>query len=262
MWIDINAKLGQWPFKKLLFDDAPTLVQRMDKFGVDLSVVSSLNSVFYKNTQSGNQCLFDEWQSSSILKNRLLPFCVINPTYPGWQYDFRKCIEDWGMYGVCVYPQYHDYDIAHPALIELAVLAQEYDVPIVFTLRMTDFRQRSWMDVTEEWALADVLPLLKRVPETKYIILNLANSTRLAPEDEAFFNRCNILMDTSGRMLNRLSDHIKRWGIEKFAFGSHTPILDYCTSRLRIEYLDNEYDHSMKDQIRYRNATKFLKLSQ
>ncbi|WP_236978916.1 amidohydrolase family protein [Membranihabitans maritimus] len=261
MLIDINAKIGQWPFKKLMFEDGVSLIRRMDQFAVDRSVVSSLNGIFYKNTQTANHALYEECKSSSILKERIIPFCIINPSYSGWKYDFNKCINDWGMRGVCVYPQYHDYSISDPELIELAVLAAENDVPVALTLRMVDFRQRSWLDIEREWALQDVLPLLKEVPDAKYLILNVANSTSLTDENLELFKRSNVLMDTSGRMLNRLSDHLKIFGDDKFAFGTHTPILDYCTPRLRIEYLDREYDESVKDKLKYQNASQFLNLS-
>ena len=53
MLIDINAYVGHWPFMQLKYNTCESLAQRMDRFGVDVSVISNLNGIFYKNTHSG-----------------------------------------------------------------------------------------------------------------------------------------------------------------------------------------------------------------
>lgn len=260
MLIDINSKVGQWPFKKLKFQTCRELVDRMDQYGVDVSVVSSLNGIFYKNTQSANQDLFNEWNASDILKDRLIPFGVINPTYAGWKYDLNQCMEQWGMKGICVYPKYHDYSINDPKLIEMVEMARDYDLVVALTLRMVDFRQRSWLGIEREWALRDVLPLIRAVPDAKYFVYNVANSTKLDDPDRHVWNNAAVLMDTSGRTLNNLSVHLDDFGSDKFGFGSHAPILDYCTGRLRIEFLDQNIEEAVKEKLRYENASKMLKI--
>ena len=55
MLLDINAHVGHWPFKELKYNTFAALLERMNKFGVDISVVSNLNGIFYKNTQSANE---------------------------------------------------------------------------------------------------------------------------------------------------------------------------------------------------------------
>ena len=51
MLIDINAYVGNWPFQQLKYNTCEALSARMNKFGVDISVISNLNGIFYKNTQ-------------------------------------------------------------------------------------------------------------------------------------------------------------------------------------------------------------------
>lgn len=258
MWIDINNHIGQWPYKKLIYDDCRSLVDRMDRFSVDKSVISSLNGIHYKNTQSANRDLYQEWKNSEEFTNRLIPFAVINPTYAGWKYDMLQCIEEYGMKGIAVYPKYHEYPVEDDRLIELAQLARDKDVIVALTLRMFDSRQRSWMDIDQEWALRDVIPIIRAVPDANYFIWNVANSTKLDPVDLEIVKRSSVLMDTSGRSINNLSGLLHEFGTDKFAFGSHSPILDYSTSRLRIEFLDVE--EKVKDQLQSGNAAKMLKI--
>jgi hypothetical protein len=127
---------------------------------------------------------------------------------------------------------------------------------------MVDQRQRSWIDITREWSLSDVVPIIREVPDAKYMILNVANGVGLNPADTAILQKADVLMDTSGRSLGNLSDLLRRYGKEKFAFGTHAPILDYLTGMLRIEAMrDDEADNETKELIRSRNAKRFLDLS-
>lgn len=268
MLIDINSYVGHWPFMQLKYNTCELLSQRMDRFGVDVSVISNLNGIFYKNTQSANQELYDEIKASKRYKNRFVSFAVINPIYAGWRQDLDTSINKLGMKGIRLYPKYHDYEITNPSLIELVKRARDMDVPVAFTFRMADSRQRSWMDIDyvaytpkPEWTLKNILPIIKEVPDAKYLILNVANSLHLNPDDMELFKRAEVLMDTSGRTIANLGSLLKVYGKEKFALGTHSPILDYLTGQLRVESLrESEANASTKELLRSGNAKRFLKL--
>jgi predicted TIM-barrel fold metal-dependent hydrolase len=102
------------------------------------------------------------------------------------------------------------------------------------------------------------MPLLKAVPDARYMMLNLSTALTLSAEEEALLKGSKVLFDTSGRHIVNFANVHKRFGEDRFAFGSHFPVLDYFTGLLRIESLrEGEGD---KDQFRYRNARSFLKL--
>ena len=61
----------------------------MNRFGVDMSVISNLNGIFYKNTQSANEELYNEVRSDKNFRDRFIPFAVINPIYAGWRDDLE-----------------------------------------------------------------------------------------------------------------------------------------------------------------------------
>lgn len=276
--IDINAYVGHWPFKQLKYNTCGTLLDRMNRFGVDVSVISNLNGIFYKNTQSANQELYDELNTDRRFKDRFLPFAIINPIYAGWRDDLEICVTKLAMKGLRLYPQYHDYEITHPSLIELVTLARDRGLPVAFDIRMVDSRQRSWMDIphfevnapekydtiTREWSLQNIIPIMRAVPDAKYMILNLANSIRLDDSDMDLLKKADVLFDTSGRVIrgaDTLGELLKRFGTDKFAFGTHSPILDYLSGRLRIESLSEvEADEPTKEMLRSGNAKRILKL--
>jgi uncharacterized protein len=58
-----------------------------------------------------------------------------------------------------------------------------------------------------------------------------------------------------------MGEFLKTYGTDKFAFGTHSPILDYLTGQLRIESLkDSEGDESIKEKLRSGNAKKMLSM--
>lgn len=259
MLLDINAYIGHWPFKQLKYNTCKSQVERMDQFGVDVSAVSNLNGVFYKNTQSANEELYHEIRSERRFQNRFIPFAIINPIYAGWRDDFKSSIEKMGMRGIRLYPLYHDYELNDPSCVELVKMARDQNLPVAFSLRLVDSRQRSWMDLETEWSLKDIIPIIREVPDAKYMILNVANSTRLSDDETNLVKKTDLLFDTSGRSMNDLPELIRIFGKNKFAFGTHSPILDYLTGLLRIESLrENELDEEGREQIRSGNARQIL----
>ena len=253
---------------QLKYNTCEALAHRMDRFGVDVSVISNLTGVFYKNTQLANQELYEEIRSLKRYSDRFVPFAVINPIYAGWRLDLETSISKLGMRGIRLYPEYHDYEITNPSLIELVKRARDQDLAVAFSFRMEDSRQRSWMDIDyvvgtpkPERALKVIFPIIKEVPDAKYLILNVANSLHLEENDIELFKKAEVLMDTSGRTLADLGSLLITYGKERFAFGTHSPILDYLTGQLRIESLrESEADAATKEVLRSGNAKSMLKL--
>lgn len=268
MLIDINANIGHWPFQQLRYNTCNSLLQRMNEFGIDQSVISNLNGIFYKNTQSANEELFEEINSSRKFKNRFYPFGIINPIYAGWKNDLETCAGKMGMKGIRLYPAYHDYAVTDAACIELVKRARDKGLIVAFTMRMVDSRERSWMDIDyvagtakPEWNLKNFLPIIKEVPDAKYMILNFANNPALTEDEMALIAKTNVLFDTSGRSITSMDAFIKKFGIKKFAFGTHAPILDCLTGLLRIESLkETEADEAAKEILRSGNARIMLNI--
>jgi predicted TIM-barrel fold metal-dependent hydrolase len=261
MLIDINANLGHWPFQQKKCNTCDELLDRMNEFGVDVSVVSNMNGIFYKNTQAANEELHEEITSDRRFRSRFIPFAVLNPVYAGWKNDMDVCISKMGVRGIRLYPLYHDYELSDPSCIELVKMARDRGLAVAFTLRMVDSRPRSWMDINKEWSLKDIVPILREVPDAKYLILNVANNIKMNNEETEILKKADIVLDTSGRAISNLYEILKTYGNEKFAFGTHSPILDYLTGLLRIESLrESEADETIKELFRSGNAKRILRI--
>lgn len=263
MLVDVNSYIGHWPFRQRDYNTCEGRVERMDRFGIDQAIVSNMNGIFYKNPQSANEELHDAIKARRQFQDRLIPFAVINPIYASWKSHFDASVDKMAMRGIRLYPRYHGYELTNPACIELVKRARDKGLPVALCLRMVDSRPSSWLDLErkEEWALRNVVPIVKAVPDAKYIIVNVANSTALSPEDTEILKRADVIMDTSGRNIIDLGAMIATYGKEKFAYGTHAPILDDVTGLLRIESLRaDEADEQTKALLRSGNIKRMLKI--
>ncbi|HOA38163.1 MAG TPA: amidohydrolase family protein [Flavihumibacter sp.] len=268
MLIDINAYIGHWPFRQLQYNTCSGMLQHMNRFGTDVAVVSNINGIFYQNVQTANEELAQQLKANTLFAKRFIPFAVINPIYAGWKNDLTTSIKKLGMRGIRLYPQYHDYEITDPACVELVTMARDQGIPVAFTMRMVDSRERSWLDIDlvsgtakPEWNLKNILPIIKQVPDAQYMVLNFANNPALTDEELAIVKKTNLLFDTSGRSITKMADFLTKFGNEKFAFGTHAPFLDYLTGLLRIDSLEEaEGGAPVREQLRWGNAKKMLGL--
>ena len=93
------------------------------------------------------------------------------------------------------------------------------------------------------------------------MILNVANNANLEEQDLLLFQKTDLIMDTSGRNIINLGQMLQSFGKDKFAFGSHAPILDHYTGLLRVESLrKEEADEKTKEQLRSGNIKRLLNL--
>src|SRR5690606_25739168 len=209
MLIDGNAYIGHWPFRDLMHNSCATRLEQMNQSNVDISLISNLNGIFYKNTQAANQELYEDIKSKRRFSDRFIPFAVINPICSGWKDDINTSLGKLGMKGVRLYPKYNKYELSNPACIELVKRVRDKGLPGALSLRMVDRRPSSWLDIHKEWALKDVVPLIEAVPDAKFLILNISNSTSLSGDESRLFQKTDLIMDTSGRNIINLGELLK-----------------------------------------------------
>ncbi len=259
MLIDVSANIGHWPFRQTGLRTCRELLENMDRYGVNISVISNMNGIFYKDSHAANEELSKEILSERRFRNRFVPFAVLNPLYAGWKNDLLICSRKFGFKGLRLYPQYHDYEITDQSCIDMVKFARDEGLVIALTIRMVDSRLRSWMDLSTEWTLKDIIPLIREVPDARYLIINVSGGMILNDEDTALVKRTDMIFDTSGRNVSDLGNLMKKYGNERFAFGTHSPMLDYLTGLLRIESLKtNEADETTKEMLRSGNARRLL----
>ena len=169
MIIDINCWLGHYPYRRLRHNTAAELVRLMDANGIDKAIVSSINAVFYKNAQSGNEELAEQVSGH---RHRLIPFATINPTYAGWTRDLIMCQEEMGMVGLRAFPQYHGYALGDRVCSNLLDEAAERGLPVAFAQRLVDRRQHHWLDGAVDLDLTELAGLIAAHADNRFMVIN------------------------------------------------------------------------------------------
>ncbi len=89
MIIDFHAYLGRWPVYPLPIKNAAGLVQRMDRAGIEVSFVSSVEGVLTWDCSRTNQQLA---RAVARYPTRLLPVGTVNLAVSGWAADVDEGI--------------------------------------------------------------------------------------------------------------------------------------------------------------------------
>ncbi|MBI4558443.1 MAG: amidohydrolase family protein [Candidatus Hydrogenedentes bacterium] len=249
--IDINAKLGHWPYRPVPgLDD---LLRAMDSLGIERACVSSLDAVFYLNPQDGNDELVTWVQPH---RNRLIPLAVIKPTFRAWREDLRRCFEEYGMRGVVLYPNYHRYELTSSSLHDLMETSIARSVPVFLQAGLEDIRRQYDRERISEVPAAQIGQVARAFPAAKVIALGLKIGQ---PEQMGQPLPDNLFFDTSNyEKMGELEFAVEHFGPGRIFFGTNFPLFNARanTDKLRLANLDE----TARGKIGKENARHLLGL--
>lgn len=166
--IDTNVSLFQWPFRRLPLDNSVSLVKKLHALGIAEAWAGSFEGVLQRDIAGVNARLAGECR-----KHRMLtPVGSVNPTLPGWQDDLRRCIEEHGMRGIRLHPNYHGYTLDAPAFTRLLELATEAGRFVQIAVSMEDTRTQHEQLRVPDVNLAPLVRVLKGMPRARVQLLN------------------------------------------------------------------------------------------
>ena len=165
MLIDVHGHIGRIVPDRREFVDVTNLIEKMDKWGIDITFVLPLSehpegAYLECNTE-------DVLLKCSLFPNRLLPFCLIDPRFGNHpKMDFRPYLEEYKQRG-CIglgelLPKmYFDDELC----INLYKQAGEYSFPVLF-----DMQDRvHGYGLRDDYGLVRLENALKLCPDTVFI---------------------------------------------------------------------------------------------
>jgi predicted TIM-barrel fold metal-dependent hydrolase len=216
--IDANIYLGNWALRRVAGGSAAEVIQMMDSFGIGRAFVSSMNGVMYRNVQEANIELLDGIGRET---ERLVPFAVISPAYPGWADDIVDCFEEFGFRGVKIHPGYHGYRLSDEQVQPFFSQLEEMGIPVSYSARMEEG--------IEHWALRglenptgnELDKLLSDFPGLRLLITDLIGFDDIFGQ---LVPRPNLWLDISHlRRADELETMIGRFGARRLVYGSSYP---------------------------------------
>jgi len=262
MLIDTSAYIGHWPFRKLYGNTPDGLDAIAKKAGITHMFVSSLQAVFYKDVMQGNLELYEE------LKNykgdtKLIPFAIVNPTYPAWREDMTRCVKELGFKGIELCPMYHGtfepYSLAKEGA-EAFKLAGELGVPVRICWSFEDYRQHHRLDIGASFPNSDdIAAMIDSSSETTLIINGMSPFSISQKLSDTITSRNNVFVDISRTehfTVGAWEHAINTFGAKRMCYGTLSPFYYAETTLVRLHFADNSPEEI--EAIRCENLKKYI----
>ncbi len=253
--IDTNVNLFRWPYRRLVGDDPESLASRLRARGVTQAWAGSYEALLHRDIAGVNLRLADACRRAGA--GFFLPFGCVNLKLPDWREDLRRCHEVHRMAGIRLFPNYHGYTLADPAMPELISTATGRKLIVQIALSMEDTRtQQTLIQPADPAPLAD---LLLSLPRARVVFLNSGNWTddepgegiaKIRKAENAYFD---IAMNEGVGGLGRL---IAATSPKRVLFGSHSPFFYFESARLKVR--EAGLSHDQESAILEENAKALL----
>lgn len=231
--IDTNVYLSRWPFRRLWGDEPANLMSKLRQRNVTQAWAGSFDGLLYRDIAGVNIRLAKACREHG--EGVLIPFGSVNPKFPDWQEDVRRCQEDHKMPGIRLHPNYHGYKLDDPAFAELLKLATERRLMVQMALVMEDERtQTPLMQIPP----VDIAPLPDVVKSTPGLRLELLNCGSHAERRglPGIFEAGEVYMDIATVEgvggIGRLVQHVP---LPRVLFGSYYPYFNFESSLLKVQ---------------------------
>ena len=167
---DTNVHLFQWPFRSLKYGNTRALLEKLRKHRITQAWAGSYESLFSKSVDITNARLAKECRDNG--KDVLLPFGTVNPAWPDWEEDLRRCHEVHKMPGIRIYPAYQLFDITHPEFAKLIAEATKRGMIVQIVGDMDDTRVEHPIVMTRAFKFEPLVDIMKNNPGAKVQLLN------------------------------------------------------------------------------------------
>jgi predicted TIM-barrel fold metal-dependent hydrolase len=256
------VNLFSWPFRTLKYRDTKVLVAKLKKHRIIEAWAGSFEALLSKDMNGVNARLAAECLEHG--PGFLIPFGSVNPAWPDWQEDVRRCHEVHKMPGIRIYPGYQPFDLDHPGMESLVKMTSERGLVLQVVFGMEDPRVHHPIINVGPVTFGPLLRTVNGTPNAKVELLHFAGSSQ-GGDLSQFMTKPNTFMDISrlegngavGRMIGSVSGlPSARVPVERIVFGSHAPYFPVETAILKL--IESPLDVQQLQAIMQGNARRLL----
>lgn len=251
--IDVNASLGNWPFRMLPNNTPDALLRLMDANGIEKAWVASFDCVLNREGKTANLALAE---AVAPHLDRLTPFAAVNPAFPTWDADIDFYLDELGMAGIRTYPNYYGYGLDEACFGDLLDCARRRGIPLEIAVRVADERMHHPLVKVPAVEIPKFGRQLDRIGDAKIIFVNVRQSEFAAVAKLADGNS-NIFVEISHvEGVGGVGPLIERFGDRQVLFGTHAPLL-YATSAI-LKLAEADITDAQRENVCSANAERIL----
>ena len=227
--IDFNCFTGSWPFHPIRGGSFAELKRLHRENGISKGVVSSFQSLFYREFFLAEEELHRQLKDSEYRQ-----VMTVNPAHPYCLEGIAYGLQNWNIAGVRLVPTYHGFQLEDPQVLKLCEFLEQYRLPLFLTLRMEDERV-SYLLKPKQPEPEQTDRFLKRFPKLP-ILLCSAKQYELEEWRDTILSRSNIFYEgsnlkSSAAPLELLEEKL----LERMVYGSTAPLLCLKSSLLSLQ---------------------------
>lgn len=232
MITDVNLAVGPYPFRHLPLADPAAMAKFLREKGVTKAWTGSADALLHRDIRGVNDRLVETCRTHGA--GILVPFGTVNPKFPGWEDDLKRCADVHKMNGIRLHPDFHGYALTDEVLPRLFELAAEKKLVVVVVGRMEEERVQHPLFHFPPTAFAPLPALVQPHPELKVVMANW----RMDPMSEAFsaYTRVPNLYFEIAMIegVGRTARLVERVGAGRVLFGSHAPVFVWESAQLKL----------------------------
>lgn len=266
--IDTHINLFEWPFRTLKYGTSTrSLIEKLRRHRISQAWAGSFEALFSKNIDLVNSRLVEACQKEG--KGMLIPFGTVNPSWPDWEEDLRRCHEVHGMVGIRIYPIYQMIDLSDPLFTKLFHAVAERGMILQIVGDLEDARHLHPIMEVRPVSFEPLLTLLKERPQAKVQLLHW-NGRMGQKLLNQLVQETSVALDISRLESNGAVGRLiegKPWGgsatpvpVDRILFGSHAPYFPVEAAVLRL--FESPLTREQLIAIMHQNAENFLKKSE
>jgi predicted TIM-barrel fold metal-dependent hydrolase len=231
-FVDVNVYLERWPFRRIPGDETAELVSRLRARGVSQAWAGSFDALFHRDLAAVNTRLATECRRQG--DGLLIPFGAINPKYPDWQEDVRRCQEVHGMPGIRLHPNYHGYNLWDLDFLSLMDLAIERKLVVQIALTMEDERTQHPVVQVPHVDATPLYECVRQRPELRLVLINPFRILKAAALGE-LGELPNISFDIASlEVCGAVGNLAAKIGDNRVLFGSYSPVFIFESARFKL----------------------------
>ena len=261
---DTNVNLFQWPFRRMKYGETRSLVAKLRHHRITRAWAGTFDALFSKSVSEVNARLAEECRVNG--EGILLPFGTVNPAWPDWEEDLRRCHEVYRMPGIRLYPTYQTFDLNHIDFPRLVSQAADRGLIIQIVGDMEDSRVHHPIVLTREVSFDPLVDIMKKTPKAKVQLLSWNERVSRELLDK-LVSETSIVLDISwlesvgalGRLIegNIWSGPETPIPVERFLFGSHAPYFPVDSAIIKL--FESPLTLEQMKAVMNVNAGRFIK---